>query len=128
VLEDGKIIGEEARMLAKVAGSAGMGAAQVRALNHRFLDLMLETALEDERLTRSEIRGLQRAASALGEPGRFRDLTPTPPPKQSTGASPGPAISQATGGLTNDRARQSRTERAFLAVEQQRASMSRDEI
>jgi DNA polymerase III epsilon subunit-like protein len=128
VLEDGKIIGEEARMLAKLAGSAGMGAVQVRALNHRFLDLMLETALEDERLTRTEIRDLQGASSALGEPGRFRDLTPTPPPKQSTDASPRPAISQATGGLTNDRARQSRTERASLAVEQQRAGMSRDEI
>lgn len=128
VLEDGKIIGEEARMLAKLAGSAGMGAAQVRALNHRFLDLMLETALEDEQLTRPEIRDLQRAASALGEPGRFQDLTPTSTSRQSTGESPTTSVAQATSGLTNAQARQSRTERALLAVEQQRAGMSRDEI
>lgn len=37
-LEVGKILGDEAKALAKVAGRGGMAAQQVRCLNERFLN------------------------------------------------------------------------------------------
>ncbi|MFD2082889.1 PolC-type DNA polymerase III [Actinopolymorpha cephalotaxi] len=77
VLEDGKIIGDEAKSLARLAGAAGFGAAQVAALNERFLESMREAALEDEVLTISELRDLNATAKVLGVPDYFDDLPPT---------------------------------------------------
>ncbi|MBE1610283.1 3'-5' exonuclease [Actinopolymorpha pittospori] len=76
VLEDGKIIGDEAKSLARLAGSAGLGAAQVAALNERYLEAMREAALDDQVLTVTELRELRNAAKALGAPDYFDDLHP----------------------------------------------------
>lgn len=76
-MADGKIIGDEAEALAKLAGSAGMGATQVTALHERFLESMREAAFADDVLTAAELRQLQRSAQLLGVPGYFDDLRPT---------------------------------------------------
>lgn len=78
VLADGKILGDEARQLAGLAGAAGMGAAQVASLNERFLETMRDAALDDAVLTAAELRELNRAAKALGVPDYFDGLIPTP--------------------------------------------------
>ena len=77
VLADGKIVGEEAKALARLAGDAGMGGGQVRALNERFLEAMREAALADDVLTHAELRELETAAKALGVAGYFDDLSVT---------------------------------------------------
>ncbi|UNX53199.1 3'-5' exonuclease [Georgenia sp. TF02-10] len=77
VLADGKLVGEEAKLLARAAGSAGMGAAQVAALNERFLETMRDVALADDVLTAAELRQLTKASTLLGVPDYFDDLTPT---------------------------------------------------
>jgi DNA polymerase-3 subunit epsilon len=76
-LEDGKIVGDEAKALAKVAGRGGMGAEQVRGLNERFLEMMREAAFADRVLTVGELTELGRAADALAAPGYFDDLQAT---------------------------------------------------
>jgi len=76
-LEDGKIVGDEAKALAKVAGRGGMGAQQVRGLNERFLELMREAAFADQILTVEELIQLKRAAGVLAAPDYFDDLQPT---------------------------------------------------
>ncbi|MDQ0826069.1 DNA polymerase III epsilon subunit-like protein [Arthrobacter sp. B2I5] len=76
-LEDGKIVGDEAKALAKVAGRGGMGAEQVRGLNERFLEMMREAAFADQVLTTGELTELKRAADALAAPGYFDDLQAT---------------------------------------------------
>jgi DNA polymerase-3 subunit epsilon len=74
-LDDGKIVGDEARLLALLAGEAGFGGAQVAALNERFLESMREAAFADDVLTMAELRQLRAAAAALSVPGYFDDLT-----------------------------------------------------
>jgi hypothetical protein len=55
-LEDGKIVGDEAKALAKVAGRGGMEADQVRGRNERFLEMMREAAFAaDQVLTMGEL-------------------------------------------------------------------------
>jgi DNA polymerase-3 subunit epsilon len=78
-LEDGKILGAEAAALAALAGSAGLGAAQVADLHRRFLDGMRELALADDILTTVELRKLRTTADLLGLPGYFAELRPTTP-------------------------------------------------
>jgi DNA polymerase-3 subunit epsilon len=78
-LEDGRLVGGEAQALARLAGSAGLGAAQVEALHRRYLDFMLRAALADAILTTAELRKLKTAASALGLPTFFDELRPTSP-------------------------------------------------
>lgn len=75
VLEDGKIVAAEAHELAYIAGCAGLGGTQVRALNERFLEGLRDAALADDVLTAEEIRSLTAAAQALGVAGYFDDLT-----------------------------------------------------
>jgi DNA polymerase-3 subunit epsilon len=77
-LEDGKIVGDEAKMLAKLAGSAGLGGRQVADLHRRFLDSMRDVAFADDILTPAELRQLRSAAGLLGMPEYFDDLTATP--------------------------------------------------
>lgn len=74
VLTDGKIVGDEAKALARLAGEAGMGAEQVAALNEMFLESMREAALADDVLTPTELRHLNTAASALCVPDYFDDV------------------------------------------------------
>lgn len=83
VLEDGKIVGEEAKALGKLAGSAGLGAAQVREVHTRFLESMRVVALEDDILTPAELRQLRTTAHLLGLEGYFDDLGATPVPRIS---------------------------------------------
>jgi DNA polymerase-3 subunit epsilon len=78
-LADGRIVGGEAQQLARLAGSAGLGAGQVVALHRRFLEHMRSAALEDAILTTAELRQLKAAASGLGLPDFFDDLRPTSP-------------------------------------------------
>ena len=82
-LEDGKIVSEEAKLLAGLAGVAGLGAAQVAALNERLLESMREAAFEDQVLTVTELRQLRAAAKALGVSDYFDDLQPTIPTPRS---------------------------------------------
>jgi DNA polymerase III epsilon subunit-like protein len=78
-LGDGRIVGGEAQALARLAGSAGLGAAQVEALHRRYLDFLRGAALSDAILTTSELRKLRTAAGALGLPSFFDELQPTSP-------------------------------------------------
>ncbi|MEU1603900.1 exonuclease domain-containing protein [Micromonospora matsumotoense] len=73
-LSDGKLTGAEAKVLARLAGQAGMGAQQVQALHHRYLDGLRDAALADDILTSTEYRQLVTAARLLGEPDYFADL------------------------------------------------------
>lgn len=76
-LEDGKLTGVEVKMLARLAGEAGLGATQVAALNRRLLDALRDVALEDDVLTTTELQQLTRAAELLAEPDYFSDLVAT---------------------------------------------------
>lgn len=75
-VSDGRIIGEEAKALAQLAGRAGLGANHVRVLHHRFLEGLRAVALEDGVVTAQERRDLVKVATQLGEPAYFEDLLP----------------------------------------------------
>ncbi|WP_426510922.1 3'-5' exonuclease [Dactylosporangium sp. McL0621] len=79
-LADGRIVGDEAHALARLAGAAGFGSAQVAALNERFLESLREAAFADGVLTAGELRQLRAAAAALGVPDYFDDLRVDPAP------------------------------------------------
>lgn len=91
VLSDGKIVGDEAKALARLAGEAGMGAAQVAALNEQFLESMREAAFADDVLTPAELRQLNTAASALCVPDYFDDLKESDPRVGSNAREPAAA-------------------------------------
>jgi DNA polymerase-3 subunit epsilon len=78
-LADGTIVGVETQALATLAGSAGLGAAEVADLNRRFLDGMKQLALADDILTTAELRQLRTTADVLGMPGYFEGLRATTP-------------------------------------------------
>lgn len=96
VLADGKIVGDEAKTLAKLAGAAGMGGAQVASLNERFLETMRDAAFDDDVLTTAELRQLTAAAKALGVPTYFDDLTPVAPSTGLPRVSAEPVVSTRT--------------------------------
>ena len=77
VLADGKIVADEAKQLAQLAGAAGLGRTQIVALNERFLESMREVALADGVLEAVELRQLRMAAKALGVSDYFDDLVVT---------------------------------------------------
>ena len=62
-LADGRLLGGEAQTLARLAGSAGLGAAQVEALHGRLLEHLRAAALTDAILTTGQIRQLRTAAA-----------------------------------------------------------------
>lgn len=124
-LADGRIVEDEAHQLAKIAGAAGLGAAQVAALNDQLLERMYQAALEDDVLTKAEIRELVNAATALGQPHRFADLTPTKPAKPAD-AHRRHAVEDGAPRVESSRA--DRVQRALTAVEQQRQGAARDQI
>lgn len=78
-LADGRIAGGEGQLLARLAGSAGIGADQVLALHRRVLGHLRACALENSILTTAELRQLRTVASGLGLPDAFDDLRPTSP-------------------------------------------------
>jgi DNA polymerase-3 subunit epsilon len=78
-LAEGRLLGGETQTLARLAASAGLGAAQLEALHHRLLDHLRSAARGEAILTTGQIRKLRAAASALGEPTWFDELRPTSP-------------------------------------------------
>jgi DNA polymerase III epsilon subunit-like protein len=78
-LADGRIVGGEAQQLARLAGSAGLGAAQVEELHRRVLEHLRAATLQDVILTTAELRQLKTAASGLGLADYFDDLRATSP-------------------------------------------------
>ncbi|WP_164704386.1 PolC-type DNA polymerase III [Blastococcus litoris] len=78
-LTDGRILGGEGQLLARLAASAGIGAEQVLVLHRRFLGHLRASALENPILTTAELRQLKTAAGGLGLPDFFDDLRPTSP-------------------------------------------------
>ncbi|WP_051366775.1 exonuclease domain-containing protein [Hamadaea tsunoensis] len=73
-LADGRLTGEQTRRLGRLAGRAGMGAAQVAGLHQRFLDALRDAALGDGPPTASEYRQLTTAAQLLNLPDYFADV------------------------------------------------------
>ena len=98
-LSDGKLTGIKARRLGRLAGRAGMGAAQVHELHRRFLDGLRDAALGSGVLSRDEQSRLATIASLLDLPGYFADVTPDVP-AQPTATGPSvwcsPAVPQQT--------------------------------
>lgn len=73
--DGGKLTGDKTRALGRLAGRAGMGAAQVAELHKRFLDGLREEALRVGPLTEDHQRQLVTVARLLNSPGYFADLT-----------------------------------------------------
>lgn len=119
VLSDGKLTGDEAKLLAQLAGSAGMGGEQVLSLNRQFLDSLKDAALDDEVLTTAEIRQLRTAAKALSLHDHFGELEPTHAPRALETSTP------LTGGGST---MATRAERGAQALDLQRSGMSRGQI
>ncbi|UMG92725.1 3'-5' exonuclease [Nocardioides sp. TF02-7] len=122
VLSDGRITGDEAKVLARLAGTAGMGGEQVGALNKRFLDGIKVVALDDDVLTTAEIRQLKAAAKALALPDYFGELQPTAPP------TPGRSDVGALGDPPGRSTMKARVQRGTRALAMQRAGSSRSDI
>ncbi len=78
-LVDGRILGGEAQLLARLAATAGIGADQVLALHRRCLEHIRAAALESPILTTAELRRLKTVAGGLGLADFFDDLRPTSP-------------------------------------------------
>ena len=65
-LSDGKIIGEEAKALAKVAGSSGLGSEQLKKIHLDYFASIEKIALEDGILTEQEKKELSTLKFQLG--------------------------------------------------------------
>jgi DNA polymerase-3 subunit epsilon len=65
-LSDGKIIGEEAKALAKVAGSSGLGSEQLKTIHRDYFTSIEKIALEDGVLTELEKKKLSTLKAQLG--------------------------------------------------------------
>ncbi|WP_324273490.1 3'-5' exonuclease [Blastococcus brunescens] len=78
-LGEGRILGGEGQLLARLAASAGITPEQLLALHRRVLGHLRACALENAILTTAELRQLKTAASGLGLPDAFDDLRPTSP-------------------------------------------------
>ncbi len=65
-LSDGKIIGEEAKALAKIAGSSGLGAEQLKRIHQDYFDSIEKIALQDGVLSDAEKKQLASLKFQLG--------------------------------------------------------------
>jgi len=65
-LSDGKITGEEARELSKVAGAGGLGASQVRRIHADYIAGIEKLALSDGKITDAEIKQIKLIKNQLG--------------------------------------------------------------
>jgi DNA polymerase-3 subunit epsilon len=65
-LSDGKIIGEEAKALVKIAGSSGLGAEQLKKIHQSYFDSLEKIALEDGVLSEAEKKQLASLKLQLG--------------------------------------------------------------
>jgi DNA polymerase III subunit epsilon len=98
-LAEGKLTGRQTRILGRLAGRAGMGAAQVGELHKRFLDGLRDEALRVGALTEDHQRQLVTVARLLNEPGYFADLVPdtvVPAPTHGPRVWCSPAVPQQT--------------------------------
>jgi DNA polymerase III epsilon subunit-like protein len=66
VLSDGKITGEEAKELARFAGSSGLGSSQLEQLHRDYLSAIEKVAKADGVFSESESKELQRIKTQLG--------------------------------------------------------------
>jgi len=66
VLSDGKITGEEAKELARFAGSSGLGSSQLQQLHREYLSTVEKIALADGVLSEKEAKELQAIKIQLG--------------------------------------------------------------
>ena len=64
--QDGKLIGDEAKVLATIAGRAGLGVKQVETLNQRFLNSVIKEAESDGTVTAEEKKFIQQVKINLG--------------------------------------------------------------
>ena len=65
-LSDGKIIGDEAKALAKIAGASGLGSEQLKKIHQDYFDSMEKVALADGVLNDTEKKQLAFLKSQLG--------------------------------------------------------------
>lgn len=65
-LSDSKITGDEAKQLAKLAGSAGLGAEEIRQLHGKFFASVEALALEDGVVSNVEAKKLEKIKKELG--------------------------------------------------------------
>jgi DNA polymerase-3 subunit epsilon len=67
ILSDGKITGEEAKELSKIAGAAGLGAEQVRKIHSDYVLEIEKLALSDGKITTNEQKQLDLLKKQLLE-------------------------------------------------------------
>ncbi len=65
-LSDGKITGEEAKQLSKIAGAGGLGAEQVRQIHNEYLSGIEKLALSDGKITSTEQKNLNNIKMQFG--------------------------------------------------------------
>jgi DNA polymerase-3 subunit epsilon len=65
VLADGKIIGDEAKALSKLAGEAGLGRNQLIALHETFIRQLRQQAESDGTVDQAELKQIETAIKAL---------------------------------------------------------------
>ena len=65
-LSDGKITGEEAKQLSKVAGAGGLGAEQVRKIHTDYITGLEKIALSDGKITSSEQKQIEIIKAQFG--------------------------------------------------------------
>lgn len=65
-LSDGKITGEEAKQLSKVAGASGLGASQVRRIHADYIAGIEKLALSDGKITDAENKQIKVIKNQLG--------------------------------------------------------------
>lgn len=74
-LAEGRLTREKTRRLGRLAGRAGMGAAQLIELHRRFLDGLRDAALVHDLVSADELRQLTATAQLLDQPDYFADVT-----------------------------------------------------
>ena len=65
VLADGKIIGDEAKALSKLAGEAGLGRNQVIQLHESFIQQLRKQAEADGNVDAQELKQIENAIKSL---------------------------------------------------------------
>jgi DNA polymerase III subunit epsilon len=65
-LSDGKITGEEAKQLSKIAGAGGLGTEQVRQIHKEYLSGFEKLALSDGKITATEQKNLDNIKIQFG--------------------------------------------------------------
>lgn len=65
-LSDGKITGEEAKQLSKIAGAGGLGAEQVRQIHQEYLSGIEKLAQSDGKITSAEQKNLDNIKLQFG--------------------------------------------------------------